>query len=167
MSELALGQIKGLTVNSNVVTVPSGHTLYAPGHVIQVVTNTYSTPTSVAGTTPASTGLTVSISPKSATSMILVQYSVNGLEKQGDTNTSGTITLYKNGSFVQEAADFAGYSMPAVTNMPGVSNHYSSIAGSLSAQTYTVMFYRSLGTGAFYVQNNGTTSSITVLEIAA
>jgi hypothetical protein len=61
MSELSVGQLRGLTVNNNIVTVPSGHTLTAPGHVIQVVssqtTNTLTgtfggsaNPTSTSGT---------------------------------------------------------------------------------------------------------------------
>lgn len=35
MSELSVGQLKGLPVNSNKIVVPSGHTLTAPGHVLQ------------------------------------------------------------------------------------------------------------------------------------
>lgn len=74
MSELALGQIKGLSVNANKVTVPSGHTLYAPGHVVQVVqTNKRDTFTTTTATTWTDiTGFSATITPKFATSKILV-----------------------------------------------------------------------------------------------
>jgi len=75
MSELSLGQIKGLTVNSNVVTVPSGHTLYAPGHVIQVVQSSTVTPVTNTSSTYADTTLSATITPKSTTSKILVTVS--------------------------------------------------------------------------------------------
>lgn len=73
MSELSVGQLRGLTVNGNVITVPSGHKLFAPGHVIQVV----STPktdvfTSTSTTYTPITGLTASITPSSVNSKVLV-----------------------------------------------------------------------------------------------
>ena len=37
MSELTVGQLKGLTVNNNVISIPTGHTLYAPGSIVQVI----------------------------------------------------------------------------------------------------------------------------------
>lgn len=37
MSELAVGQLKGLASNSNVITVPTGHQLVQSGMVVQVV----------------------------------------------------------------------------------------------------------------------------------
>jgi hypothetical protein len=73
MSELSIGQLRGLTVNSNTVTVPAGHTLYAPGHVIQIVQvvkpDTFST--SSTSFTDV-TGLSASITPKNANSKVLV-----------------------------------------------------------------------------------------------
>ena len=74
MSELSVGQLKGLTVNSNVMTVPSGHTLYAPGHVIQVVqvVSKAQWASSSFGLQDIS-GMSLSITPKSASSKILLR----------------------------------------------------------------------------------------------
>ena len=47
MSRLVLSTLQGTTSNSNTVDVAAGHTLYAPGHVIQMVHNSFTTPTSV------------------------------------------------------------------------------------------------------------------------
>lgn len=77
MSNLTVSQISGPAANSNQITVPTGHILYAPGHVIQVVQNhlysqsTVSVPSSYTTFTNIP-DLTASITPKSASSKIYV-----------------------------------------------------------------------------------------------
>lgn len=74
MSELSVGQLKGLPINNNVVTVPSGNTLYAPGHVVQVV-QSYKVDqftSASAGTWFDVPGMSVSITPKNIDSKILI-----------------------------------------------------------------------------------------------
>ncbi len=76
MSELTVGQLRGLPINSNIIRVPTGHTLYAPGSVIQVINVDYlgRASQSVAGATPtAITGLEARITPRSTTSRIVIQ----------------------------------------------------------------------------------------------
>ena len=76
-SELYVETLKGLTsgANANTVTMGSGQTLYAPGHVIQVVQGTsnasasYSNPTYQ---TYYDGNATVSITPSSTSSKVLV-----------------------------------------------------------------------------------------------
>ena len=70
MSTLAVNTLQAQT-GSN-VTVASGTTLQAPGHVIQVQTTSFDTATSVATGTPT-TFMTVNITPKFSNSLILVQ----------------------------------------------------------------------------------------------
>ena len=80
MSELSVGQLKGLTVNNNVMTVPSGHTLYAPGHIVQVQSQTLTSTLAISpvGATGLPTTsntysiLTCAITPKFSTSKILI-----------------------------------------------------------------------------------------------
>lgn len=95
MSELSVGQLKGLTVNSNTITVPSGHKLYAPGSVVQVITATSGfTNQSITSTTPvALSGLSATITPKFANSKILIE----GVVVASWTYVS-SIHIYKNGS---------------------------------------------------------------------
>ena len=76
MSELSVGELKGLTVNNNTITVPSGHTLYAPGSVIQVVNVDNVTRTSqgfALNTILDISGLVATITPKRNTSKIIIQ----------------------------------------------------------------------------------------------
>ena len=100
MSEINLGQIKGLTVNNNVVTVPSGHTLYAPGHVIQTVQNVYSTSFSTNSTSLVDTGLSASITPKFTTSKILVLVNQPGFFYYASGNQEVVGTLVRNSTIV-------------------------------------------------------------------
>jgi hypothetical protein len=88
MSELSVGQLKGLTINNNVMTIPSGHTLYAPGHVLQVVQGTYSTLFSTSSTSFVDTGLSATITPKSASSKVLVIVNQVGFCSASNTTTN-------------------------------------------------------------------------------
>jgi hypothetical protein len=75
MSELSVGQLKGLTVNNNVISVPSGHKMHSPGSVVQVVyaTSGFTNQTINSASPVALSGLTATITPKFANSMILIE----------------------------------------------------------------------------------------------
>ena len=101
MSELSVGELRGLTANSNVITVPAGHTLYAPGHVVQVVsaakTDTF------AGTPGAVwmdvSGLSVTITPRFANSIFLVMADIKGSGTQDSTVIRSKIVRGISGTF--------------------------------------------------------------------
>ena len=102
MSELTVGQLKGLTVNNNVISIPVGHTLYAPGSVVQVQTVrsdsriTISSNNSGDGTTI--TQLNLSITPKFANSKLIMQWMINGEHHQDNI-----FLIHKNGSLITTA----------------------------------------------------------------
>jgi len=61
------------TLEVKAIQAPTGYDLQMPaGHILQTVTQTYSTPTSINSTSFTSTGLTKSITPTSTSSKILV-----------------------------------------------------------------------------------------------
>ena len=72
MSELSVGQLKGLAVNNNVITVPGNHTLYAPGHVIQV--QEFRGGAELTTTGPVVDIINASITTKSTSSRLYIQY---------------------------------------------------------------------------------------------
>ena len=85
MSTLTVQNIQGSASSSNTINVASGHVLNAPGHVIQIVqgikTDTF---TSSSTTTFVDIGLSVAITPKSASSKVLISYRVcTGIETGG------------------------------------------------------------------------------------
>lgn len=107
MSNLTVGSIGGLAVNNNVITIPSGHKLYAPGSVVQVQTvrtearNTYSSPTTGNGTTI--TDLNLTITPKFSTSLLACQWMING-----EMHHDNVFLIHREGALVTTAGQ-TGY----------------------------------------------------------
>lgn len=99
MSNISVGSISGLATNSNTITIPTGHKIYAPGSVVQVQTKRLDSPItySVTGNTTSVeiTDLRVSITPKFSTSLLFFNFQVHG-------ELSGThelmFTVHKNGT---------------------------------------------------------------------
>jgi hypothetical protein len=106
MSTLTVQNLRGVSP-TNQISVPTGHKLYAPGHILQVVqaykTDAY---TQNSGTWINVTGLTVSITPTSASSKILVICSVM-ISQTGGGGDSYCRVLRSDGVVV--GAGNAGY----------------------------------------------------------
>jgi hypothetical protein len=79
-----------LTVD-NIVGATSASTIHIPGHVIQVVQSTLATETASTSSTFSNTGLSLSITPKSNTSKIMVMFS---LGSSGVNNTAAEARGY-------------------------------------------------------------------------
>ena len=77
MSTLTVQNIQGSSSSGNTINVASGHVLNAPGHILQIVqgikTDTF---TSNSQTTFVDIGLSVAITPSSASSKVLIAYRV-------------------------------------------------------------------------------------------
>lgn len=96
MSTLTVQNLRGVSP-TNQITVASGHTFYAPGHIIQVQTvNKLDTFVTNSTSYVAVSGLSVAITPKFATSNILIMSCVNG----NSQNRGGTLQLWRNGSAI-------------------------------------------------------------------
>jgi hypothetical protein len=151
MSELSIGQLRGLPINNNTVVVPSSHTLYAPGHVIQVVSKTSTTSHSsgVTGNTTfydfPNNELRVEITPKSATSKLFLMASVT---IGGTSSNSLSVRFTKNGSPI--GVGNANGSRPVATGFTGYttgadSNH--------AARTVAISFLDSPATASLVTYN--------------
>ena len=157
MSELTVGQLKGLTVNDNTITVPSGHKLYAPGSIVQVQ-HVQSTPTKYtvsAADIVAIPELSITFTPKFANSKILLQSMINstatyvctfGFLKNGsylisntNTNSAGSIaTVYMGGSAI-ESNIYNSYI--AYSDTPGTTSpitYAAAVSSSWAGTNYTV-----------------------------
>jgi hypothetical protein len=145
MSELTVGQLRGLTVNNNVVTVPSGHTLHAPGHVLQVVQNRIT----VIKTTTSQTetiGNEVTITPKFVNSRILVWAYAPVRSWGAVINPWMGVSLYRNSTRILQDGRDAANSYSA-----GLGAHYS-VAGTNYIGSHSNMMI---------LDNPATTSAIT------
>ena len=159
---ITLDGTNGITFNNSTVQASAGQ-------VLQVVQASLSTQVSTTGTTYVTSGLTATITPKFATSKILVTVTGGG----SYANTGGAYgenVLYRNGSQISaNGVDWAFYSSAATG-----SNHsymYLDSPATTSATTYTPYFRRSSsGAGGTYyfnlLQSTGPTVTITLMEIA-
>ena len=96
MSTLRVDNLNAKTAST--ITVPTGTTLTAPGHVIQVVQTVYASTTSLSGsgaTFRNFTGLDTTITPKQSGSKFLIMYN---LRVGGDVNSRRAV-LKINGSY--------------------------------------------------------------------
>jgi hypothetical protein len=184
MSNLTVGSLSGLSANNFVIDVASGSKIVQPGAVLQVVstTKTDTFTTSTPGFQDI-TGLSVSITPSSASSKFLVLMDCNPHTDAGATAQNATLRLMRDSTPIA-IGDAAG-SRERTTTRTGQTggnnqtsqtlsaNHLDSPA-TTSAITYKVQIY---STGSAVFVNRAATdtdnvafqrmvSSITVMEIA-
>ena len=142
------------------------------GSVLQVVNGTYATQVTSSTSTYITTGLTASITPRSASSKILVFANVVGCGKgAGNVNTSVGLRLYRGASSIIGFEDLAGYTGTSVANFIGsCSTTYLDSPATTSSTTYTVYFASVNSSASVIVQNYlntqaSATSTITLMEI--
>jgi hypothetical protein len=143
----------------------AGNGVQIPGHVVQVVNGTTSTPVSTTSSTYADTGLTATITPSSTTSKILVQANIP------DAHNGATVSLlYLNlvrGStqlieFVRHGDFNSGVSIVTY----GGSTSYLDSPSTTSATTYKVQFRVHSSGGSQHLFLNNSVGTITLMEIA-
>ena len=187
MSLILTGNSSTLTVDStNGITFPNATLQASAGSVIQVV---QAVKTNVQSTTSSSavdvTGLSVSITPKFATSKILVMADLN----TGMSTATGSISflwIVRNSTniYVGDAAGSRTQVWQAIDNEYYIASQqmrytsmYLDSPATTSALTYKIQFNSNNGAVATYVNQSATdvnasyvgrtASSITVMEIAA
>ena len=181
-SELYVETLKGLTsgANANKIVIPSGQTLVAPGHVIQVVQTVYDTSTTITGTTAVDTGLTATITPASTSSKILVIADISCSGSNGNyvflEAVRNSTTLYQG----SESKTWVGSKIlyPVATGgedglaMFQASVVYLDSPSTTSATTYKIQGRTSNASATFGVNrrtsadDTSTASSLTLMEIA-
>jgi hypothetical protein len=147
-------------------TVPRG--TLPTGSVLQVVNATYSTIATNATQTNADSGLTATITPSSATSKILCIVNMAGLYNGGTQNLGIRLQLIRDATNIIQFARYTNYVTDATSLFTHAGTNYLDSPSTTSATTYKVQFCKSDGTaGTVSVQQNGDTSAITLMEIAA
>jgi hypothetical protein len=139
------------------------------GSVLQVVNATYSTQVTSSSATWATTGLTATITPTSATSKILVFVSQTGLYKNAFDTYMG-LRLLRNSTVIVTFERQALYTGSTAKNEGASSTNYLDSPATTSALTYSTEFNNMPATGVVYAQVSsptGESSTITLMEIAA
>jgi hypothetical protein len=149
MSELSVGQLKGLTINNNTITIPSGHKLYAPGSVVQTITATsgFVNQSFTSATPIALTGMSATITPKFANSKILIEAVV-----VASWTYVSAVHVYKNGVDLVSNHTANG----ANNQSGGATSIYTHYSGTIDASTDNVWPFP-----VMYWDTPGTTSAIT------
>ena len=137
------------------------------GNILQVVNATYSTQATSSSSTYADTGLTATITPTSASSKILVFVSQSGIYKD-TANTYLKLRLVRGATELIMIDDVAGYTgSSAAVGIGGVSATYLDSPATTSATTYKTQFASSLNVAKVQIQTSLSTSTITLMEVAA
>ena len=140
------------------------------GSVLQVVSVAYNTTTSNATGSYVATGVTLSITPTSSSSKILIF--VSGGDAATTSNSSGVQTELRRGStslatFATQGPVYIG-SGGSFFIGTGPSINYLDSPATTSSTTYATYFKPQGGAGpTATVQRDGTTSSMTLMEISA
>ena len=138
-------------------------------YVVQVVQTTTTTTVTVSANTVTATGLSLSITPSSVNNKILVMGSVNGVFS-GAVNTGVNVDIFRGASSsdtkISDVQAFASYNTASTDNQANVPFCILDSPSTTSAQTYSVFFNRSAGSGNAAVQQNSSESNLTLMEIA-
>jgi hypothetical protein len=145
------------------------NTNFPAGSVLQVVQGTTTTSVSSSSNVYADTGLTATITPKSSTNKILVIAHQNGLRKSAANSLNSiSIQLLRGATLVSGTAAFTGFTNSALDLIIGSSSiAFLDSPATISSTTYKTQFASGFNTASVIVQDNGTTSTITLMEIAA
>jgi hypothetical protein len=171
-SELYVETLKGLTsgANANKVIIPSGQTLYAPGHVLQVLQDTDAVTQDFTSSTYSDTNLSLSITPSSASSKILIYFNIAAMYIANGTTTACSVRLTRGGTSVYVADVGSGYNLGTNGNGFTTAGCFLDSPSSTSAQTYVVQVANTYGAGTASINEsfNSTTgtSTLTLMEIA-
>jgi hypothetical protein len=143
---------------------------WAPaGTVIQMVQGSLLGGVATTSGTAVTTGLTATITPRFATSNILVSVIANGVQKGAGNNINGVILwVFKNGSNLQRIGEYIGYTNTNTINDVGAAGiDYLDSPATTSATTYTLFFASNVGGQQSYINAGGDYSTIVLTEIAA
>lgn len=178
MSTLHVENLKGPTsgANANKIIVPSGQALTAPGHVIQVVSTTSSTSTTMTAiNTWTNIEPTVTITPTSTSSKILISHSSSIMMYNDPQNHTYRIT--RGGSQIWRGGRVYMASNGAHWQGHWANFMYLDSPATTSATTYQMQMFQDRSTAAQIRHNNdtsafttsyGDTEAVTIaMEIAA
>jgi hypothetical protein len=167
------GQV--LTADSTAATGIKWASPAGGGKVLQVVQGSYSTATTIASTTLTDTGLSLSITPTSATSKILVIVNQQGLLEKNSYEMGQTLRIMRgatdvfNMGGVFNAVYFFANNAPNIGFLEITPMTYLDSPGTTSATTYKVqgrVNSTASGCQVTYQYNSGV-SVITLMEIGA
>jgi hypothetical protein len=169
LTQVASGLIASVSGASLTGTQTIPKATLPTGCILQVVSvNAGGTTTSSASSTYADiSGLSVSITPSSSTSKVLVIVDVTGCKKETN-NTYLALKLLRGSTSILDFEKEGGYNnLSTIQEFGGVGCSYLDSPATTSSTTYKVQLASVTNVGNVSVNNSAGYSSITVMEIAA
>jgi hypothetical protein len=136
------------------------------GSIIQVAQYLNYNYASTTNSSFTATGFAVTITPKSASSTMLIRCAISA--SQSASNGAGYFTIYKNGSNLAGANGYNTLYSNASFSNPfriGIPIEITNASGGTSAITYEI-YFKTNTVGTVGMNQDSTASSITVMEIA-
>jgi hypothetical protein len=156
------------TANQVLQTNGSGVLSFATpsgGKVLQVVSSTYSTQVTTTSNTHVTSNLSVSITPSSTSSKILVLASA--VIANDNNNCHVGVTLYRGATNLSNDTDMAhSYGSAVGSVRSNIGLNYLDSPSTTSSTTYAVYFRAGLSGNTQYIHINDSMSVITAIEIA-
>jgi hypothetical protein len=157
----------------NTSAIVSGYVPYAnlpAGSVLQVVNVPFTNYTNTSSTSLVDvTGATITITPKFATSKVLIIVNLVGVQKNSGANGTGTFKLLRGSTGLVSWDDFFGYNGSTTMWSGQSSTNYLDSPATTSSTTYKIQWAISAGTAQINNYNGiigSSTSTITAMEIA-
>lgn len=151
------------------IAMASGKTFSATGHVLQVVSTSYSTALNTQSTTYVSTGMSLSITPQSTSSKILVRFNVPAYI---NANTyHAYYTVFRGTVSGTNLATGSGTAMSEIFSVFGgellahASGEILDSPSTASEVTYTVGFKVDTGAALASAFRNNQQGNLTLMEI--
>jgi hypothetical protein len=161
----------GIGSTGQVLTVVGGVPSWAApaggGKVLQVVNAQTSTAATNATDTYADSNLTASITPSANTSKILILVSMSSISKDATANSVWKGRLLRGATNIIDFEAGSLFNNAAQINRASASTNYLDSPATTSSTTYKVQFVRGNSSGTVGVQQDASTSTITLLEIGA
>jgi hypothetical protein len=145
-----------------VLTAAQMNDLRGAFRILQVAATTHSTTATSTTTTFADTGLTLSITPSSTSSKILVYVSQRVYADAG--NTGSDIRIVRGSTTLVTGVNIGYADNYGISYYPAV---YLDSPNTTSATTYKTTFNRSQGAGTIFMQPDSNASYICLMEISA
>jgi predicted secreted protein len=138
------------------------------GKVLQVLQQVYTTETSSSSATYADSGITLNITPSSASSKVLIMVTVNGILKtNGNSDNSMFLNIVRTSTQLTEAT-YIGFTNSLFTLYSGsFAMTYLDSPATTSATTYKVQLKNAVSAASVSFNKQSSQSTITLMEIGA
>ena len=139
--------------------------VHIPGHIIQIIENSNTSVLNTASTTFVDSGFSATITPKFATSKIMVIAAISLYNNTA--NSVSAFTIYRGSSRIGDSSTYGYYAWNGNSNnVNQVTATYIDSPNSTSATEYKIYYGSIAASGTLKMSPNNTPSRITLMEIA-